>query len=140
MLIFSGMSLDVIEFPEEIEKIPITQERAKYTLDLYSKLISGKIREKDEQYIETAAGIVQKYLSPLHAERIIQDYKLWRALASVKEGKLNPASIDGQLMLGMERGVFTLEELQEAQSSYQNSQNKDSKSSGEEITQYVYKK
>jgi hypothetical protein len=135
------MSLDFIADPEGIKKINNPQERAKYTFELFLRLKDGLMRGKDNEYMETAADVIRLYLSPLHSENIIKDYKLVRALSAVKEGKLNPFSIDKVLRLGIERKLFTAGELEEAKVSYQNNyrRNNEGKSFGEETTKLIKK-
>ena len=117
------MSLELIDsYQEKIENANQRSERTRYATELYSKL---SVKELDDEAITLAASLIGNNLSEYIADRIIEDYKIWRKLVLVEEGRLDPSDIRTVLNTGIERKIFTSSEVMDAEISYNKKNGRD---------------
>ena len=138
------MSLDAItDSEQEIEQTEDPRERAeraRHAFSLYKKLSSSAIREETNESIELAARLIHRYLSPMHSDWIVDNYNTWLSLSAVKNGQLDPSTVEEKLKIGIDREIFTSEELEEAKKSYATARaNAKKKPAGKSTTQLLIK-
>lgn len=113
------MAIDSIAvFQQKIEQAVNPGEKTSYALEIYRSLIGDAVRKETHESIELAAKLIYDYLSPMHSDMIVDNYNTWLSLSAIKNGSLDPSTVEEKLKIGIERNIFTNEELEEAKKSY----------------------